>query len=239
MFLASAKAADDAADAKAIIEKAIKAKGGKPQDKPVAETWKDKGKFKGGDFEMQFTGEWAFQGPDKYRFKVNGDFMGMKIDFLVVVNGEKGWASGFGQSEELTGEKLEHTISEVHLLNVLSLSPLLKEKEFKLSVEGDKKVSGKDTKVVKVSREKRPAVTLYFDKESGLLAKSDMMVKEEFQGWKEVLEEGYYEDYKDVGGRKVFTKMRIVRDGKTMIEGTLSDQKVHDKLDPKLFEKPE
>jgi hypothetical protein len=105
-------------------------------------------------------------------------------------------------------------------------------------VEGDKKVGGKDTKVVKVTREKRPAVTLYFDKETGLLAKSDMMVKDEFQGWKEVLDENYYEDYKDVDGRKVFTKLRVVRDGKTMIEGTLSDQKVHEKLDPKLFEKP-
>jgi hypothetical protein len=238
MFLTSGRAADDATDAKAIIEKAIKAKGGKLQDKAVAETWKDKGTFKGGGIEMQFTGDWAFQGPDKYRFKLNADFMGMKIDFLVVVNGEKAWASGFGQEEEIAGEKLEHTINEVHQLNVMSLQPLLNDKAFKLSVEGDKKVGGKDTKVVKVTREKRPAVTLYFDKETGLLAKSDMMVKDEFQGWKEVLDENYYEDYKDVDGRKVFTKLRVVRDGKTMIEGTLSDQKVHEKLDPKLFEKP-
>jgi hypothetical protein len=187
---------------------------------------------------MKFTGEWAFQGPDKYRFKVNGDFMGMKVDFLVIVNGDKAWASGFGMSEEMSGEKLEHSINEVYQLNVLSLSPLLKEKEFKLSVEADKKVGDKETKVVKVTREKKPAVTLCFDTESGLLVKSEMKVKDEFQGWKEVLDEGYYEDYKDVGGRKVFTKMRMVRDGKTMIEGTISDQKVHDKLDSKLFEKP-
>jgi hypothetical protein len=138
----------------------------------------------------------------------------------------------------MTGEKLEHSLNEVYQLHVLSLSPLLNDKEFKLSMEGDKKVGEKEAKVVKVTREKRPAVTLYFDTESGLLVKSGMMVKDEFQGWKEVLDEGYYEDYKDVDGRKVFTKMRIVRDGKTMIEGTLSDQKVHDKLDAKLFEKP-
>src|ERR1700722_12951596 len=209
MCLASVRAADDA-NAKAIIEKAIKAKGGKANDKAVAETWKDKGTFKGGDFEMKFTGEWAFQGPDKYRFKVNGDFMGQKVDFLVVINGDKGWASGFGQSEEMTGEKLEHSLNEVYQLHVLSLSPLLNDKEFKLSMEGDKKVGEKEAKVVKVTREKRPAVTLYFDTESGLLVKSGMMVKDEFQGWKEVLDEGYYEDYKDVDGRKVFTKMRIV-----------------------------
>lgn len=68
--------------------------------------------------------------------------------------------------------------------------------------------------------------------------KSESMVKDEFQGWKEVLTESFYDDYKDVNGRKMFTKMRIVRDGKTMIESTLSDQKTPEKLDPKLFEKP-
>jgi hypothetical protein len=32
--------------------------------------------------------------------------------------------------------------------------------------------------------------------------------------------------------------MKIVRDGKTMIDTVLSDQKLADKLDAKLFEKP-
>jgi len=50
--------------------------------------------------------------------------------------------------------------------------------------------------------------------------------------------ESFFEDYKEVGGRKVFTKMRVVRDGKTLIESTLSDQKASEKLDAKLFEKP-
>jgi outer membrane lipoprotein-sorting protein len=229
--------ADDAADAKAIVEKAIKAKGDK-EDKPVVETWKGKGTFTGGGFKMDFKSEAAFQGPDKYRFKVNGDFNGMEVEFFVVVNGEKAWQSGFGTSEEITDEKLEHTKSEVYQLHVMSLRPLLKDKDFKLTTAGEKAVGDKAAKVVKVTREKRPTVTLYFDKDSGLLVKCDMMVKDEFQGWKEVLSESYFEDYKDIGGRKLFSKMRVVRDGKTMIESTLSDQKTPEKLDAKLFEKP-
>jgi hypothetical protein len=230
--------ADDAADAKAIIAKSIKALGIKSDDKPVTMTWKDKGKFTGGGFEMPYTGDWAFQGPDKYRFAVSGDFNGMKIDIVVIVNGDKAWESGFGKSEEMTGEKKAQTLLEVYQFHVLSLVPLLSDKEFKLSTDGEKSVAGKKTQVVKVTREKRPTVTLFFDKESGLLVKHEMKVKDEFQEWKEVLEEGYFEDYKEVGGRKVFTKMRVVRDGKTMIEAALSDQKSHDKLDAKLFEKP-
>ena len=32
--------------------------------------------------------------------------------------------------------------------------------------------------------------------------------------------------------------MKVVRDGKPMIESTISDQKTAEKLDAKLFEKP-
>jgi hypothetical protein len=230
--------ADDAMDAKAIVAKAIKAIGTKGDDKSAVTTWKDKGMFTGGDFKMPYTGDWAFQGPDKYRFAVSGDFGGMKIDFLVVVNGTKAWESSMGKSQEITGEKLEQTLAEVYQLHVLSLLPLVTDKEYKLTTAGEKDVNGKKAAVVKVARDKKPTVTLYFNKESGLLVKSEMMVKDEFQGWKEVIDEGYYEDYKEVGGRKVFTKMRVVRDGKPMIEATLSDQKTHEKLDVKLFEKP-
>jgi hypothetical protein len=91
---------------------------------------------------------------------------------------------------------------------------------------------------VKVTRDKQPAVTLYFDKETALLVKRDAVVKDEFQKWKEALDEAYLSDYKDVGGVKFFTKLKVVRDGKPMIEATLSDQKVNEKLDAKLFEKP-
>jgi hypothetical protein len=81
-------------------------------------------------------------------------------------------------------------------------------------------------------------VTLYFDDETGLLAKSEMSVKDEYQGWKEVLEEAYYEDWKEAAGRKAFTAIRVVRDGKPFIDSKMSDLATPEKLDPKLFEKP-
>lgn len=229
--------ADDSLDAKTIVGKAIKSIGIKTGDKPVAMTWKEKGTFTGGGFKLPYTSDWAFQGPDKYRFAMTGEFNGMKLEIVAVVNGDKAWESAQGKSQEITGEKLNQTILEVYQLNILSLVPLLTDKEFKLATGGEKDVNGKKAAVVKVMRDKKPTVTLYFDKESGLPVKCEMMVKDEFQDWKEVLDESYFEDYKDVDGRKVFTKMRVIRDGKPMIESTLSHQKAADKLDAKLFEK--
>lgn len=239
LLLASPLAnADDAADATAIVEKAIKAQGSKPDDKSQGQTWKDKGKFTGGGFEMTYTGEFAFQGPDKYRFTVNGEAGGMKFTFSAAVNGAKAWQASMGTVEEVKDEKLQYMIEQAYTLHVVSLLPLVADKDYKLATAGEKDVAGKKAVGVKVTRDKKPDVTLYFDKASGLLAKSETKVKDEFQGWKEVPEEVLYSDYKDADVRKVFTKMKIVRDGKTMIESTLSDQKAAAKLDPKLFEKP-
>jgi outer membrane lipoprotein-sorting protein len=237
LFCATARA-DDAADARALVEKGIKATGQKPGDKPGALTWKDKGKFTAAGMAMDYTGDWAFQGPDKYRFAVNAEVEGMKFTFIAISNGNKAWESALGMTQEMTEDKLEYFLNQTYALNVTSLLPLLADKEFKLATAGEKDVNGKKTAVVTVTRDKKPTVTLYFDKQTGLLVKSGGKVKDEFQGWKEVPEEVFYDDYKDVGGRKYFSKMKIVRDGKPMIETTISDQKLSDKLDAKLFEKP-
>jgi hypothetical protein len=36
----------------------------------------------------------------------------------------------------------------------------------------------------------------------------------------------------------VFTKLRVIRDGKPLLESKLSDQKKPEKFDAKVFEKP-
>ena len=56
--------------------------------------------------------------------------------------------------------------------------------------------------------------------------------------WKEVDDEVFYDDYKDVDGIKYYGKMKVVRDGKTMLDSAPHSQKAADKLDAKLFEKP-
>jgi len=237
LFIPIARA-DDAADAKAIVEKAIKATGVKADGKHNAMTWKDKGKFSGAGFELDYTGDWAFQAPDKYRFDITGAFNDMKFTITVVVNGDKAWGNDGDQTAEFTDEKGEYTKNQVYQMWVTSLVPLVSDKGFTLATAKGKDVGGKPTEAVKVTRDKKPPITLYFDKATGLLVKSETTVKDEFQGWKEVPDEVFYEDYKDVDGKKLFTKLRVVRNGKPMIETKLSDQKISEKLDAKLFEKP-
>lgn len=237
-LLAPMLRADDAAGARAVVEKAIKARGGQPGARNDVMTWKEKGKFTAMGFALPYTADWAFQAPDKYRFALVGELGDAKIELLVVVNGAKAWASEGGNAEELAGEKLIQTRNEAYQLWVTSLTPLVSDKGFTLAAVKGKDVNGKPTDAVRVTREKKPAVTLYFEKESGLLVKRETTVKDEFQKWKEVPEEAYFSDYKDAGGVKYFTGLKVVRDGKPMIEATLLDQKVSEKLNARRFEKP-
>lgn len=70
------------------------------------------------------------------------------------------------------------------------------------------------------------------------MAKSETRVKDEFQNWKEVTDEAFFSNWKDDGGIKGFNKLKIVRDGKPLIESEFSDRKRPQTIDPKLFEKP-
>ncbi len=238
LLLCSSTVRADEKDARAIVLAGIKAVGTNPEEKVGRATWKEKGKFTGGGFMVDYTSDWAFQSPDKFRFVMGFEIGGMKVQLTVVASGDKVWESVMGMTQEEKGDKLQATLTEVYQFNVISLVPLVNEKDYRLSTMGEQDVNGKKTLVVKVARDRKPTVTLYFDKDSGLLVKSDVMVKDEFRGWKEVLSESYFGDYKDAGGRKVMTKLKVVRAGTTMLESTITDQQYPDKLDPKLFEKP-
>jgi outer membrane lipoprotein-sorting protein len=235
-LLAPPARADDAADAKAIVEKAIKARGGKF----AAMTWKEKGTLTAGSEKMTLDLDCAFQPPDKVRIVIELTFHNTNHRLTMVMNGEKSWFS-YGndtEAQEVTGDQLAYQFHSMHTLWVTSLTPLVEDTSFTLSTAKGKDVNGKPTAGVKVTSGNLPAITLYFDKETGLLVKSEAMVKEQLGGKKEILEETYLSDYKEVGGRKFHTRHKMVRDGTTLYEGVVSDQKVSDKLDAKLFQKP-
>jgi hypothetical protein len=83
MFLALAVAgaarADEQAATRAIIEKAIQARGGEDKLAQMkGMTFKSKGKLYGMGEGMDYTGEWAIQPPDKIRFQINFEANGMK-----------------------------------------------------------------------------------------------------------------------------------------------------------------
>lgn len=228
---------DDQAKARAVVEKAVKAAGWEKDGPAVHQSWTDKGKFTAMGMTIDYTGKWWFSGPDKSRFEIKLSFGGTDMEFTSVVNGDKSWESAGDQVQEVSGEKLEYVRNQAYASWVYTLAPLLSDKGFTLKPSAGVKVDGAETDGVEVVMKGKPTITLYFDKKTGLPAKAAGTVKNEFDGWKEVTDETYFGDWKDgEGKRKVFGKLKVVRDGVTMIESEPAGLKVHDKLDAKLFE---
>jgi outer membrane lipoprotein-sorting protein len=222
--------ADDAADARAIIAKGLKAAGGEERlAKFQAMTWSEKGTYYGMGNGLEYTGVYSVQYPDKFRMEIQGFA-------TFVLNGDKGWINMGGNTEEMNKAQLEEQQAGQYYGWVSRLVPL-KDKAYKLSLLAESKVGDRPVAGVKVARDGHYDVDLYFDKETGDLLKTSTRLKEAMSG-KEVEQEASYSDHKDVDGIKVPTKISIKRDGKLFVEAVNSDIKLAEKLDDSVFAKP-
>src|SRR5579859_3921719 len=134
------RAADD--QPKDIILKAIKAHGGEESlTKNKAGTSKGKGKMKlPGVGEVEFTQDSAHMLPDKFKESIEMTVMGMNISVLTLVNGDKATLLINGKEMDLPDVAKEALKDAGHMLKIGKLVPLLKEKEYELSLIGEDKV---------------------------------------------------------------------------------------------------
>lgn len=236
VLAATAPARADDAAAKALVEKAVKAHGGDALAKFTAVTSTFKGTFHGMGQELPITGQVATQGPDKVKMDMEIEAGGQKIHIVNVIAGDKGWTRVGTDTTELPKDAVDEAREHTYAGWVATLSPLTG-KEFTLVATGETKVNDKPALGVKVSSKGRRDVDLYFDKESGMLVKSEAKVKDEGSG-QEVTEESFYSGYKDIQGTKQAMKFKVLRDGKLYVEGEASETYLSEKLDEGTFAKP-
>jgi hypothetical protein len=230
--------ADDEADMKALIEKAVKAHGGLEKlSKNKAVTSKFKGKFYGMGEGIDYSADMSVQGQTQMRFDLSFDAGGMKITVVNVLNGDKGWSSINGKTEEMSKEAIDEGKEGLYFGHVATLYPLT-EKEFKLSPLGESKVGDKEAVGVKVSRKDHRDVNLFFDKKTNMLLKMEHQSKDVMAGGGEFNQETFYDDYKEIAGTKQPHKLVIKRDGKDYVDAEITETKPVEKLDDKVFDKP-
>src|SRR5262245_2214954 len=170
----------DESAARALVDRAIEAQGGEANlAKFQAVTLKGKGKFYGtSDDGVPFTGEWATQGETHTRMRLEFTAMGQTFKYAKVISGDKGWIKlNDDNAQPMSKEVLAEEREQLHGSWVATLLPL-KGKEFKLSPLGEVKVGDRPAVGVRVSRQGRRDVSLYFDQKSHLLVKTAMTVKQ-------------------------------------------------------------
>jgi hypothetical protein len=219
-------------EAAAIVDKAIKATGGADVIKKFAALKvQTKGKFYGMGDGIDYKAEESFQAPDRFFLKIDAT----GFSFSSTVNGDKGWIKFGDNVMEMTKEQMEKAKEDLYAGGLARLLPL-KHKGVTLSQLGEVKVDGKPAVGVRAESKGHADVSLYFDKESGLLVKTERRTKDDSGA--EVTQETLYSDYKKVEGMQVPMKAVINHDGKKFIESENTDVKLSEKLPDSTFDKP-
>lgn len=235
----SARAEGGDKDAKAIIAKAVEARGGAAAiEKYKASTSKFKGTFSGMGDAIAMTGTSKEQAPDKTRLEVSMNAGGMEIAFVQIFNGNKGWIGINGNFMELGKEMVDEAREQLHASQVTDLREV-SGKGVTLKALGESKAGDATVVGVRVSAKGYRDVDLYFDKDKGLLLKSETKGVDTQGGSGEFKAESFYSDYKKSGELMVPHKVKVLHDGKPFLEMELTESKTAEKLDAKTFAEPE
>jgi hypothetical protein len=113
----------------------------------------------------------------------------------------------------------------------------LRDKAYELSALGESKVNGKAAVGLRVAKKGVKDVNLYFDKESGLMAKVERRTLDVSSG-QEVTEERIITEYQKIDNMPVAKKVTVNRDGKKFMEAEVVEVKLLEKIDDAEFTVP-
>jgi hypothetical protein len=223
----------------AIVEKAIAAHGG---EKNFARCKTGEVKMKGtfkvpgvGDFK--FDQDDTFQLPGKFRRETRLEVMGKMLRLTYVFNGAQGWLLRGDGELKMLDPKAAAALEDHPALSFTRLVDL-RDPMAKITLLPETKIDGRDAVGIKVEIGTANPDELYFDKTSGLLIKRKRRAVDPLTG-KEGLIDTFLGNYKDVSGVKVPTTITAFRDGELFMAVTSVQTRLLDRVDEKVFAKPQ
>lgn len=231
--------AEDAADARAVIDKAIEAAGGRAAlakyEKPFVMEIKTKSSTPRAVAENTARETRWF--PDRFRDESPGR-MGQG-NYVMLFNGTSGKYTGFSTGKGMTvnsfdQSQIEQARDTVYCERLTTLLPL-DEAGFRLTMLDEVVLDGRPSVGVKISHAERPDVQLYFDKETFVLTK-------QVRPWRQPGGNRsftfLYDDYVETDGLVYPRKATGYLDDAKSFESEIRELKFLDKVDEKLFEEP-
>jgi hypothetical protein len=228
------------------VERAIKAHGGAERLSLVrADKVKVKGTIIAAGKAAPFTALTTVQLPAQYKSVIELTVDGRKRVLAHLINGDRALVTVDGQPQKLDPAALAELRETFQLDQAVRLVPLLTDRNFNLSPLGEDKVNGRTVVGVKVTSRGRKELRMFFDKETGLLVKTEHSLDAPAErqappgaAKKELRQEEFYSDFKDIEGFRRPTKMVVLRDGRKLMEAELVEVKYFSKIDDAEFEKP-
>jgi hypothetical protein len=223
--------------ARAILERAVKAHGGaEALGRLKAERIKFKGSLVLRGHSVPFTDETTVQLPSQYKHVIETNDGVDKHTILQLINGDKIHIAIDGKAISPDAALRSEIRTGIELRRAQRLLPLLEDKSYQLAPLDELKVNDRPALGVRVTGRGRKEMRLYFDKELGLLVRAEFPL-EDGKG-KQVRQHFFFGDYKDFNGYRRYTKVKVYRDGKQVMEAELLEAKTFDKIDDSEFAQP-
>ena len=224
-------------DPRAILDQAIAAHGGR---ETLARVRADKVRLKGmlhvGSEAMPFTNDLAVQLPGQFKSIVAILTGGKTRTVVHLLDGDKATILIDGQPQQVSGSHLTQLRQTLQLEQALRLVPLLTDPSFTLHPLPEVRYNNQTFTGVRVQGKGQRDLKLYFDRTSGLLVKAEHLL--DGPAGKDVVQEAFYADYRDLGGYRRPGKVVVLRDGKKVMEAELIDARRYDRIDPIEFTRP-
>lgn len=237
--LASLLAQPKEIDPRTVVERAVTAHGGRDKLAQARADWvKLKGTLFVGDKdtpkEVPFVGETWVQLPGQFKNVLELTTPQGATRMVQTVNKDKVKITIDGQPHTVSPAALGEMRETAHLNNAVRLIPLLERAEtYKLDYTGELEIQKKTLLGVKVTTRGQRELRLYFDKSNGMLVRTEQLLDD--GNGKEVRQEVYYLDFRNLGGYTRPVKLAAYRDGRKVMEAELLEAKYHDKFPDDLF----
>jgi hypothetical protein len=240
LLLACATRLNAQADAaRTVIERAVQAHGGEER---LAQDRAEKVRLRGTLYVMgdsyPFDAEVTSQLPAQLKtvMEIRGRD-GRTQTVVNLVNAGKMAVFVNGRREpKLDAAAQQELAAKLQLQRAYRLVPLLRERGFELAALAEAKVNDRAALGVRVTARGKPELRLFFDKELGLLVKSESVLDD--GAGKQVREDTFYGDYKDVNGCKRFSKIAAYKEGKKVMQAEVLDIKYYERIDNAAFTRP-
>jgi hypothetical protein len=240
LCLAAPVRAEDDKEARAAVDRAIKALGG---EKVLASEGSLSGKSKGeatiNGVKSTVSNEWVVQGTDRLKWVSEVTLNDKPVSITLGLDRGKGWIQGNNaKANDLPKGYLPAFGQTFAALRLIENPTFLRDKGVKLSALGEVKIDDKPAVGVKVIRKGEPDLEVYFDKKTNLPVKAVMRVKDAASGSEDVEYAGRFSEYKKFADRLCFTKLKVQRDGQVVIDVERSEIKAGEKKDDETFARP-
>lgn len=176
-----------------------------------------------------------FQYPNQFKRIVRPEIPETKEAITYVMNGKHAWDRRPGRGTRAItvpgwGTRTEHMFSDYYNVSKLEAGDV--------RVVGEEEVEGRPTVVVRFGAPEASPVHFFFDKGTGLIAKSAKRLPKSLSE-KEAMSETILSAYRDFDGGRIPTRIVARSEGKVFVDVTLIDVKFSEKLDEEVFAKPE